>query len=294
MTELYQFPTNDSSVTSISDVLQQRLKFLLDSQDPEVVYDLRDANPGRPTIFEPFWCAVESLINDKALAAVDSRRHGIVCHFALAYSVRDLRDQVLKKHPDIQVPSLEWIHAQLWPRNPFQRAAAKYTGRLQLKHMVQSRQLHADHVDAHYAAAIFKYQKKFAVMFREHVAMVCLDDKHNIKIGEPGFPVAAVDWGREVVVGSNSTFQVGDHDFTKAKVTPSVTLHCDVPKSLDETFYHGSVKAQFFNLLVLTVMLQSSKRYCWVMIALFFAFILMVNQHPPDSTNLFDLPLPQS
>ena len=78
-------------------------------------------------------------------------------------------------------------------------------------------------------------------MFRDHLTMVCLDDKHNIKIGEPGFPVAAVDRGREVVVGSNSSFQVGDHDFTKAKVTPSVTLVCDVPESLDETFYHGNV-----------------------------------------------------
>ena len=172
---------------------------------------------------------------------MDSRRHGTVCHFALAYSVRDLRDQVLEKHPDLEVPSLEWIWAQFWPRNPFQKAAAKHTGRLELKHMVQSRQLHADHIDAHYAAAIFKYQKKFAVMFRDHLTMVCLDDKHNIKIGEPGFPVAAVDRGREVVVGSNSSFQVGDHDFTKAKVTPSVTLVCDVPESLDETFYRGNV-----------------------------------------------------
>ena len=66
---LYQFLTNDSSSTSISDDVQQRLEFLLDSQDPEVVYDLRDTNPGRPQIFEPFWLAVESLINDKALAA---------------------------------------------------------------------------------------------------------------------------------------------------------------------------------------------------------------------------------
>ena len=78
MTELYQFLTNDSSTTSINEEVQTRLKFLPDSQDPEVVYDLRDSNPGRPQIFDPFWHAVESLINEKALAAVDSRRHGIV------------------------------------------------------------------------------------------------------------------------------------------------------------------------------------------------------------------------
>ncbi len=70
-------------------------------------------------------------------------------------------------------------------------------------------------------------------MFGAHVTMVCLDDKHNIKVGETGFPVAAVDRGKEVIVGSNSSFHVGDHDFTKAKITPSVNL---VPKSLDEVF----------------------------------------------------------
>ncbi len=59
-------------------------QFLLDSQDSEVVYDKRDVNPGTPQMFEPFWLAVKSLINDKALAAVDCRRHGTVCHFALA------------------------------------------------------------------------------------------------------------------------------------------------------------------------------------------------------------------
>ena len=42
-----------------------------------------------------------------------------------------------------------------------------------------------------------------------------------------------VDRGKEVIVGSNSSFHVGDHDFTKAKITPSVNL---VPKSLDEVF----------------------------------------------------------
>lgn len=112
MTELYQFLTNDSSSTSISDDVQQRIKFLLDTQDPEVVYDLRNVNPGRPQKFEPFWLAVEAFINEKALAAVDSRRHGTVCHFALAYSVRDLRDQVAERNPNIEVPSIEWIRVQ--------------------------------------------------------------------------------------------------------------------------------------------------------------------------------------
>ena len=88
--------------------------------------------------------------------------------------------------------------------------------------------------------------------------MVCLDDKHNLKVGEPGFPVAAVDQGREVVVTCNSSLQVGDHDFTKAKITPSVTLICDVPESL---FIVGvskfATRTHFFNLLTLTATLLS-------------------------------------
>jgi hypothetical protein len=65
------------------------------------------------------------------------------------------------------------------------------------------------------------YVKEFAVtcMFCAHVTMVCLDAKNSIKVGEPGFPAVAVDRGKEVIVGANSSFQVGDHDITKAKIT---------------------------------------------------------------------------
>ena len=241
MMELYQFLTGDVSVTTIEEHVKQKLKFMLDSQDPEVVYDLRDINPGRPEMYKPFWDEVKALINEKSLAAVDSRRHGTTCHMAFAFSVRDLRDQVVKRSPSLDVPSLEWIRAQFWPRNPFHSSSSSHTGRLEIKFMVQSRQLHADHPDSHYRAAILKYMKQFAIMFRDYTTMVSLDDKHNIKIGEPNFPVAAVDRGKEVLVGLNSKFMVGDHDFTKAKFTPSVALVCDIPEDIGESFYRGKV-----------------------------------------------------
>ena len=37
MMEMYQFLTGDASTTNISEAVQQKLKFLLDSQDPEVI-----------------------------------------------------------------------------------------------------------------------------------------------------------------------------------------------------------------------------------------------------------------
>ena len=163
MVELYQFLTGDSSMTATDEQVSKKLKFMLDSQDPEVVYDLRDINHGRPQKFEQFWDEVAALINKMSLAAVDAQRHRTVCHFAFAFSVRDLRDQVLQRNPSLEASSLEWIRTQSWPRNPFYSSASKHTAKLRIKFMVQTRQLHVDHPDAHYWAAIFKYMKQFAI-----------------------------------------------------------------------------------------------------------------------------------
>lgn len=73
------------------------------------------------------------------------------------------------------------------------------------------------------------------------MTFACQDDKHSIKVGEPGFPVAAVERGKQVLVGTDTAFCVGDHDFTKSKIIPSVTLLCNVPESITETFYSGKV-----------------------------------------------------
>jgi hypothetical protein len=51
-----------------------------------------------------------------------------------------------------------------------------------------------------------------------------MDDKHKIKCGEPSFPLAAAERGKKVIVGINQTMAVGDHDFSKCTLTPSVNL----------------------------------------------------------------------
>ena len=92
--------------------------------------------------------------------------------------------------------------------------------------------MNADHIDSHYCAAIFKYLHELAIKFRMHTSFVSQDDKHFVKVGEPGFPVAAVERGKQVVVSADAPFSVGDHDFTKAKIIPSVTLLCNVPEKI--------------------------------------------------------------
>lgn len=60
---------------------------MLDSQDPDIWFDLRHQNSGQPEKYEEFWKAVDAIINENVLKAVDSRRHGTVCHMALALQV---------------------------------------------------------------------------------------------------------------------------------------------------------------------------------------------------------------
>ncbi|KAI8517529.1 hypothetical protein Bbelb_035460 [Branchiostoma belcheri] len=242
--EMYQFLTNDVATEecTASTAVRQRLKILLDTQDPDLVVDMRSLNEGHGEKYQHFWNEATKMMEEMQLATVDDRRHGQVCHMAVAMSVPDFITQVCKRLPEgAEVPSASWVSLQFWPKNPFVDRAIRYTGRLNVKYMVQSRQLNHDHVDAHYAAAIFKYLKSFAVKFREYTALVFMDDKHGIKVGEPGYPVAAVDRGKSVLVSRDTVFAVADHDFTKLKITPSVTLVCDIPESESDSFYRGKV-----------------------------------------------------
>ena len=60
-------------------------------------------------------------------------------------------------------------------------------------------------------------------------------------MGEPGYPVAAVEHGRRVIVCKDLSFEVGDHDFTKVSIVPSVTLVADIPDTLAGSWYEGQV-----------------------------------------------------
>ncbi len=107
--------------------------------------------------------------------------------------------------------------------------------------MIQIRQLRYDHIDTHYASALFRYLKELAIKYRNDTWLIFLNDKHRCKIGEPGSPVAAVERGKQVVVSKNMTFIVSDHDFTKCSLIPNVSMICNIPASINDSFYQGKV-----------------------------------------------------
>ena len=100
-------------------------------------------------------------------------------------------------------------------------------------------------MDEHYCAAIFRFLREYALQFRSESLLICLDDKHRIKCGEPGYPVAAAERGRRVIVSLNEEFHVGDHDFTRFSNIPSVMFRIDIPDTIEGSWYSGQVCVTF-------------------------------------------------
>ena len=143
--------------------------------------------------------------------------------------------------PGTLIPGEEWLRLQFWPKNVHTKRALQHTGRLKIKYMIQQRQFRQEHEDSHYVSAIFKYQREAAIKFQHYSIFLSVDDKHHIKIGEPGFPVASIERGRCVLVALDKSFQVGDHDFTKFSLVPSVTFNINIPNDIAGSWYTGDV-----------------------------------------------------
>jgi hypothetical protein len=240
---IYCALTGDNSAARTTDEaeMNERISEAITMEDPDIIIDLRECNTNAKDTFSVFWEKCSEFLG--TCTTVHERRHDTTCFMAKAISVRDLVDQVAKLcPPNTPIPSLSWVQLNFCPKNARARVSNRYTSRLEAKHVVQKRQFRKSHIDAHYCAAIFRYMRDYAIKYREISVFVCIDDKHRIKVGEPGFPVAAVDRGREVIVSLNETFVVADHDFCKFSVIPSVVLLNEIPPSIEKgSWYTGKV-----------------------------------------------------
>ena len=210
----YRELTGDESAASTTEQadFDKRIKQII---DPNVLPDLRKLHTGRPAKFNTFWEECAKFLNKDVGNAVDDRRHGQITHLARAISIRDLVEQVKARCANgTPILSVEWTRLQFWPKTPAAKSSLHYTGQFRMKFMIHQRQWRHSHVDAHYAAAIFRYMREYALMLHDVCAFVCLDDKHKIKIGEPSCPVAAAERGWRVSVRVGEFFTVADHDFT--------------------------------------------------------------------------------
>ena len=182
--------------------MDERIKQILDEEDHDLIWDLRVTNSGRPEQFKDFLVKCQEFVSSKIETTVDDRRHDpvaadgeVVTHLAMAISARDLHEQVAAECDEsIAIPSVQWLRLQFWPSRT-SAAAMRNTGRLKVKMMISARQHRKHHADTYYTSAISRYQNEFAVKFRDVTTFISEDDKHTVKVGEPNYPVAAVERG---------------------------------------------------------------------------------------------------
>ena len=245
---IFQELTEDSSAASSSKEAEGDLRaaqFLLYSDHTDIILDLRSLN-GQPgsTKFDAFWDKCQKYF-DEHVAAVSEQRHGTdYLYLPVAISIKDLRQQVKSRLPDLTpIPSSEWLRLLFWPCDPDTSRAMHHTGHFNIKFRIQSRLVQADHPDSKYAAVQYKYLKNFAVKFREHCLMICLDDKANVPVGEPGKPQATGVRGhnRSLAPVSGLILSALDYDFHLAGIIPSVVFVFDVPSSPLDSFFNGNV-----------------------------------------------------
>ena len=139
----YKSLTGDCSAASnLTEMeIDKRVQLVLEMEpeEPSTIFDLHALNSSQDRAkFDAFWEQCSMYLNEFVGTAVDDRRHSEVVHLAQAISVRDLRNQVQKRCPEgTAIPSLEWIRLQFWPKSQNTKAATHYTGRLNIKFMVQ-------------------------------------------------------------------------------------------------------------------------------------------------------------
>ena len=77
--------------------------------------------------------------------------------------------------------------------------------------------------------AVYKFLKQRVIKNQNNVAFFSADTKCKVSVSKPGFPLAAVAQGKNVVVGVNETFQVADQDFGKLSFIPDTYLMQEIP-----------------------------------------------------------------
>ena len=145
---------------------------MVELEDSNIITDLRGINEGESKKYDTFWKYTNKYLEDEAqesVLAVDERRQDSIQHLAKGnISVRDLRQEVIKLCPEnTNIPSIQWIRLQFWAPYPTHKSSLQYKNQLNIKYMVQNRQLHCNYIDSHYASALFRYLKELAIKYKD-------------------------------------------------------------------------------------------------------------------------------
>jgi hypothetical protein len=223
----------------------------------ELFMDMRSSNSrgGRglgATNFEFFWEKCREIM--QTTSAAHERRGSDTLFASQVMSLRDLQNRAMellqtdienRKHDAMPpIPALEWIRLQFSSNNEYCQAAAKMTGRLNIKRGIQTRTSRKEHPDQHWVNASTGYYLDWSIELKKkgvEIMFVGQDDKAKIPVGhDVAVSTGVRKKGRAILaVESEGRLKAADHDFTFANIVASVTLYCNIPDSLSGSFFGG-------------------------------------------------------
>lgn len=123
--------------------IDERFSHAMLSEDSGIVVDLRNLpQDKKKDTFRDFFAETERYLAEEIGVAVQERRHGQELNLAKAVSLNDLHKRVTERvPPGTPIPSAKWLRYQFQPVNPRANTAKYYKGTMEIKMMVQKRQV---------------------------------------------------------------------------------------------------------------------------------------------------------
>ena len=123
--------------------IDKRFTYAMLSEDPGIVVNLRHLPPEKKKdSFRDFFGETERYLSEEIGVAVQERRHGQQLYLAKAISLKDLHQRVTERvPPGTNIPSVKWMRYQFQPLNPRANTAKYYKASMEIKMMVQKRQV---------------------------------------------------------------------------------------------------------------------------------------------------------
>ena len=118
----------------------------------------------------------------------------------------------------------------------YAKSSPYYTGRINLRFTIQRRQLRAYHTDAHWCNTLFRDIRELAIQNRGNCVFISCDDKSKIDFDEPGTCYHLEYVERRVLLHQTPCLCLLT-TMLEGNIIPTVDMICDVPESIDDSFY---------------------------------------------------------
>ena len=183
------------------------LKYMLASDaDAALYFDLRQLNGTDGDRFHAFWDTLGEHLRLDVGESAHERRHGDDAMvfaskiISIPVLIREVSKLLWAKqgHENDLIPSKQIVRIQFSPNHPGHLTAGFFSARFKIKRRVQTRCLRMEHENAHWVAALAKYNKIALVRLRDAlvaanyprgVLRLGCDDQKQMPVGPPGLPI---------------------------------------------------------------------------------------------------------